>query len=102
MSEKSATERLLDNGEDLTLLKAIEIAQQFEPSQKHIKIFREEVSQVQAVKVKTKHQTAKKTVQVAVSTHNISGIKENAQQNALYAHTVINQTTGWQYAAKDQ
>ncbi|ROL46656.1 hypothetical protein DPX16_12549 [Anabarilius grahami] len=62
--EKRVQERLLDKGEDLTLPKAIEIAQQFELSQRQIKIVREEESQVQAVKVKTKYQTAnKKTFQ---------------------------------------
>lgn len=62
--EKRVQERLLDKGEDLTLPKATEIAQQFELSQKQIKIVREEESQVQAVKVKTKYQTAnKKTFQ---------------------------------------
>ena len=44
--EKRVQERLLDRGEDLTLAKAIEIPQQFEMSQKQIKIVREELSQV--------------------------------------------------------
>lgn len=119
MSEKSQ-ERLLEKGEDLKLPKAIEIAQQIELLQNQIEIVKEES---QAVKVKAKYQTANKktyqknqtkavqkemhanqtkTVKVVAKTHNISGIKENVQQKALYAHTVTNQTTGWQYAAKDQ
>lgn len=62
--EKRVQERLLEKGEDLRLPKAIEIAQQFELSQRQIKIVREEESQVQAVKVKTKYQPAnKKTFQ---------------------------------------
>lgn len=52
--EKRVQERLLDKGEALTLPKALEIAQQFELSQKQIQIIREEESQVRAVHVKTK------------------------------------------------
>lgn len=55
---KRIQERLFDKGEDLTLPKAIEIAQQFELLQKQMKIVREEESQVQAVNVKAKYLNA--------------------------------------------
>ncbi|KAG7522845.1 hypothetical protein JOB18_001506 [Solea senegalensis] len=55
VKEKRVQERLLDKGEDLTLAKAIEIPQQFEMSQKQMRIVREEDSQVSAVAIRTKH-----------------------------------------------
>lgn len=58
--EKHIQERLLEKWEDLTLPKALEIAQQFKLSQKQIQIVREEESQVRAVHVKTKYKAANK------------------------------------------
>ena len=52
--EKRVQERLLERGESLTLDKAIELPQQFEISQKEMKIVREEDSQMSAVSVKPK------------------------------------------------
>ena len=54
--EKRVQERLLDKGEDLTLAKALEIPQQYEMSQKQMKIVRDdaECSQVSAVSAKPK------------------------------------------------
>jgi hypothetical protein len=52
--EKRVQERLLERGENLTLDKAIELPQQFELSQKQMKIVREEDSQMSAVSVKPK------------------------------------------------
>ena len=48
-------ERLLDRGEDLTLAKALEIAQQFELSQQQLKIVRDEDTKVSAVSTRPKH-----------------------------------------------
>ncbi|KAL0153751.1 hypothetical protein M9458_050972 [Cirrhinus mrigala] len=58
--EKRVQERLLDRGEELTLPKAIEISQQFEMSQKQMKIVREEEAKVSVVTVKPKHATHNK------------------------------------------
>ncbi|XP_030623997.1 seizure 6-like protein [Chanos chanos] len=55
--EKQVQQRLLDKGEDLTLPKAIEIPQQFEMSQKQIKIVREEDSQLSEVSAPNKETT---------------------------------------------
>lgn len=57
--EKRVQERLLERGESLTLNKAIELTQQFEISQKQMKIVDED-SQISAVTVKPKHFTPSK------------------------------------------
>lgn len=58
--EKRVQERVLERGESLTLNKAIELTQQFEISQKQMKIVRDEDSQISAVTVKPKHFTPSK------------------------------------------
>lgn len=60
--EKRVQERLLDKGEELTLAKAVEISQQFELSQKQIKIVREEDSQVSVMSARPKHSVSNKKV----------------------------------------
>uniref|UniRef100_A0A3B1K366 Gypsy retrotransposon integrase-like protein 1 n=1 Tax=Astyanax mexicanus TaxID=7994 RepID=A0A3B1K366_ASTMX len=57
--EKRVQERLLDKGEDLTLAKAVEIPQQFEMSQKQIKIVREEDTHVSSVSTRGKQCSSK-------------------------------------------
>lgn len=53
--EKRVQEQLLGRGEELTLPEAIENPQQFEMSQKQIKIVREEEAKVSMVILKPKH-----------------------------------------------
>ncbi|KAK0156522.1 Apoptosis-stimulating of p53 protein 1 [Merluccius polli] len=53
--EKRVQERMLERGESLTLSKAIELSQQFEVSQRQMKIVREEDSQISTVSFKSKH-----------------------------------------------
>lgn len=52
--EKRIQEWLLERGESLMLIKAVELSQQYEISQKQMKIVREEDSQISAVSVKPK------------------------------------------------
>lgn len=59
VTKKLAQERLLDRGEDLTLSKALEIPQQFEMSQRQMKIVREDDSQVSVVSAKPEYSAQK-------------------------------------------
>lgn len=60
--EKRVQERLLDKGEDLNLAKALEIPQQFEMSQKQMKIVREEDTKVSFMSSRAKHAAHHKNV----------------------------------------
>lgn len=115
--EKRVQERLLDRGEDLTLAKALEISQQFEMSQRQMKIVREDDSQVSVVSAKTKYSTSnnyghnrgqkkihitdkhqsvkQETAQAVVKTRAPSGIKGRVQLKVQHVPIATNQITGW-------
>lgn len=111
--EKRFQERLLKRGESLTLIKAIELPQQYEIQQKQMKIVRDEDSQVSAVSDKPKpfapirqmpfkgnsasikrRSTHQRCAPSAEKTRSTSGIKASAQQKAQSALIVTNKTTG--------
>ena len=80
--EKRVQERLFDKGEDLTLAKAIEIPQQFEMSQKQIRIVREEDSQVSSVAKRPKHAAYanKKIVQQCTDKAHSEAVRRQVQK----------------------
>lgn len=114
--EKRVQERLLDKGEELTLAKAIEIPQQYEISQKQLKIVRDDVTCSQVLQnvfnLSLLAKAEKHAIQIASSlsqNHQLfvlaavnipitNGMRANAQPRAQRALTATSPTTGWQCA----
>ena len=93
---KKLQERLLDRGEELTLAKAIEIGQQYEMSQKQVRVVRHEEPPILALDPKKKRRIRRirrnltlekeSTAPRVAKTLSMTGIKENVlpwDQHAL-------------------
>ena len=94
---KKLQERLLDRGEELTLAKAIEIGQQYEMSQKQVRVVRDEEPTILALDPKKRRirrirrnltLEEESTAPGVAKTLSMTGIKENVLPWDQHAPTV--------------
>ena len=100
---KKLQERLLDSGEELTLAKAIEIGQQYEKSQKQVRVVRDEEPPISALDPKKRRIRRirrnltlgkESTARGVATTLSMTGIKENVLPWDQHAPTVRSLTIG--------